>query len=171
MRTKKTKLLHLGIQILSFLPALLLLCMIFGFSAQTGEESGSLSFQISLFLVKLFSPFLPAASTNEILIARAEAIHFFVRKAAHMTEYFFLTLSLQLPMQTCLKHRFSFSRRLFLGLSAAVIFAATDELHQSFVAGRSGNIADVCIDSVGIFLASLILFLFSVIAKRRRTKA
>ena len=159
----------LYIRLLSFFPALLLLGIIFGFSAQTGEDSGSLSFQISLFLVQLFSPFLPAADTHEILWQRAETIHLFVRKAAHMTEYFLLTLSLHLPMLTCFKERFSSKSRLWIVFLLTLFFAATDEFHQSFVAGRSGNVIDVCIDSVGILSATLLIYVISL-KKRKRVK-
>ena len=155
------------VRLLSFLPALLLLGIIFGFSAQTGEDSGSLSFQISLFLVQLLSPFLPASDTNEILWQRAETIHIFIRKAAHITEYFLLTLSLHLPMLTCFKERFSLKSRLWIVFLFALFFAATDEFHQSFVAGRSGNITDVCIDSIGILSATILLCVISF-SKRKR---
>ena len=73
------------IKLLSLVPTILLLFLIFGFSAQDGESSGSLSFEISLFLVRLTSPLLPAAMSEEVLLERAELIHYFVRKAAHMT--------------------------------------------------------------------------------------
>mgnify|MGYP003300172424 CR=1 FL=1 len=97
-RKKHSDTITLLTKIFSFIPTLLLLFLIFGFSAQDGESSGSLSFQISLFLVKLASPLLPAAMSEEVLFERAEFIHYFVRKAAHMTEYFLLALSLQLPL-------------------------------------------------------------------------
>ena len=38
----------------------------------------------------------------------------------------------------------------------AVIYAGSDELHQTFVGGRSGRPLDVLIDSIGIVLAVLI---------------
>ena len=157
------------LRLLSFLPALFLLCLIFGFSAQNGEDSDSLSFQISLFIVQLISPLLPTAATDDILFARAEAIHLFVRKAAHMTEYFLLTLSLHLPLYVYLKQKLSFKMRLFFCLPAAIAFAALDEFHQSFVDGRSGNLFDVGIDSVGILLATVFLVIITKI-KRKRVK-
>ena len=154
-------------KILSFIPTLLLLFLIFGFSAQDGESSGSLSFQISLFLVKLASPLLPAAMSEEVLFERAELIHYFVRKAAHMTEYFLLALSLQLPLTAWFSKQFSLKLRIFTGFAATVLFAALDEFHQSFVPGRSGNFTDVCIDSTGALIASLCLFLFYSIYQKK----
>lgn len=153
-------------KLLSFVPAFTLLFLIFGFSAQDGESSGSLSFEISLFLVKLFSPLLPTALSENVLIERAEFIHYFVRKAAHMTEYFLLALSLQLPLAAwCSK--LSWKLRILTGFLLTVVFASLDELHQTFVPGRSGNFTDVCIDSTGAVIASLCLFIFFSIRQKR----
>lgn len=154
-------------KIFSFIPTLLLLFLIFGFSAQDGESSGSLSFQISLFLVKLASPLLPAAMSEEVLFEHAEFIHYFVRKAAHMTEYFLLALSLQLPLTAWFSNRLTLRLRILTGFAATIMFAALDEFHQSFVPGRSGNFIDVCIDSTGALIASLFLLLFYSIHQKK----
>lgn len=148
-------------RLLSFLPSLLLLFLIFGFSAQDGESSGSLSFQISLYIVQLFSPLLPVTLSDEVLFERANFIHIFVRKAAHMTEYFLLVLALHLPLKTYLKTKLSFSKRLLIAFFCTVFFAITDEFHQTLVPGRSGNVVDVCIDSIGALLATFLLWFLS----------
>ena len=148
------------LKLLSFVPTAFLLFLIFGFSAQDGESSGSLSFQISLFIVKLVSPLLPTVRSEDILFQRAELIHYFVRKAAHMTEYFLLALSLQLPLSAWFSTRLKPKFRILVGLAATILFAALDEFHQTFVPGRSGNFTDVCIDSIGAIIASLCLLIF-----------
>lgn len=155
------------LKLLSLVPTVLLLFLIFGFSAQDGESSGSLSFEISLFFVKLASPFLPAAMSEEVLLERAELIHYFVRKTAHMTEYFLLTLSLQLPLTAWFSNRLTPKLRILIGFAATVLFAALDEFHQTFVPGRSGNFTDVCIDSTGALIASLFLLLFYSIHRKK----
>ena len=155
------------LKLLSLVPTILLLFLIFGFSAQDGESSGSLSFEISLFLVKLASPFLPTAMSEEVLLERAELIHYFVRKAAHMTEYFLLTLSLQLPLTAWFSDKLAPKLRIVIGFAATVLFAALDEFHQTFVPGRSGNFTDVCIDSTGALIASLFLLLFYSIHRKK----
>ena len=169
-RKKHSDTISLLTKILSFIPTLLLLFLIFGFSAQDGESSGSLSFQISLFLVKLASPLLPAAMSEKILFERAELIHYFVRKAAHMTEYFLLALSLQLPLAAWFSKQLSLKLRILTGFAASVLFAALDEFHQSFVPGRSGNFTDVCIDSTGALIASLCLLLFYSVYQKKLAK-
>ena len=43
-------------------------------------------------------------------------------------------------------------------LLLAVFYAVSDELHQTFVFGRSGNLRDVAIDFVGILAAIVFLY-------------
>ena len=50
-------------------------------------------------------------------------------------------------------------------IAIALLYAASDELHQSFVEGRVGSPVDVCIDAAGVGLAGLAVWL------RRRSPA
>lgn len=164
--TFKKTLRYVG-KITSIIPTLALLFLIFGFSAQDGETSGSLSFEISLFLVKLFSPLLPASATEATLMEYAEQIHLYVRKAAHMTEYFLLALSLQLPLAAWFSHLPFWKLRIVTGFLCTVLLAASDEFHQTFVPGRSGNFIDVCIDSIGAVIASFCLYFIYLIRQKK----
>lgn len=155
------------LKVLSFVPTIALLILIFGFSAQDGESSGSLSFQVSLFLVRLFSPFIPTIQSEDVMVEYAELIHLYVRKAAHMTEYFLLTLSLQLPLAAWISNLLRWKYRILAGAVVTVLLAALDEFHQSFVPGRSGNFTDVCIDSIGVIAASICLYIFFIIREKR----
>ena len=155
------------LQLLSFLPALLLLYMIFGFSSQDAETSGSLSFEISLFIVRLFSPLLPVTTNEDIFMQRAEMIHIFVRKAAHMTEYFLLALSLQLPLYSYLRQKIYLKKRIIIGFLFTVLIAIADEFYQTTIPGRSGNIIDVCIDSTGALIAMFFLISLSYIKNHK----
>ena len=154
-------------KLLSFIPTILLLLLIFGFSAQDGETSGSLSFEISMFLVKLVSPLLPVSNTEATLLEYAEQLHLYVRKAAHMTEYFLLALSLQLPLAAWFPRLSFWKTRIVTGFFCTVVFAALDEFHQTFVPGRSGNVTDVCIDSVGALAASICLYVVFLLRQKK----
>jgi VanZ family protein len=70
-----------------------------------------------------------------------------LRKAAHMAEYGLLWF---------LWYRALEVRSPWPAIAITVAYAATDELHQSFVEGRHGTPVDVLIDSVGIALAVLV---------------
>jgi VanZ family protein len=48
-------------------------------------------------------------------------------------------------------------RALFVSAVIAVIYAISDEYHQTFVPFREGTIRDVFIDSIGVFLVYLFL--------------
>lgn len=56
-----------------------------------------------------------------------------------------------------------FKKAGILSFLFSVIYASSDEFHQTFVVGRDGNIIDVLIDSsgslVGILLSSIVYFL------------
>lgn len=119
-----------------WIPSICMMVMIFRFSMDTGEESSSISSVISDYL---------------------NISEFLVRKTAHITEYFLLTLSLALPFRFAMGLKKK--RAAFFMAAVAFIYASSDEIHQLFVGGRSGSFKDVMIDSIGIFL-SVVVFLF-----------
>ena len=67
-----------------------------------------------------------------------------LRKGAHVTEYAILSLVLLRAVG-----------REAPALALGVLYAASDELHQSFVRGRHASPVDVAIDSVGLLLGLL----------------
>lgn len=69
------------------------------------------------------------------------------RKLAHMTEYFVLTYFL---IKALLGHRINKKQALIAAVLLAIIYAISDEYHQTFIKGRSGVAGDVLIDSVGV---------------------
>ncbi|MEY8427439.1 VanZ family protein [Lachnospiraceae bacterium 46-15] len=139
---------------LSFLPALLLMYMIFSFSAQPGEVSSQMSYKASCKIIEA-ADYIFDANLEEWQIAEwADKIHFITRKLAHMAEYFALAVAVAFPLYVYGLHGF------LLMLTAGFIcvaFACGDEYHQSLVAGRSPSAKDVCIDSVGIFFGILLV--------------
>ncbi len=159
---------------LSFLPAVLMLLLIFRFSAQDGPSSGSLSYKVSYAIIKLFDRICSSGFPEEELISRAESIQLVVRKLAHITEFFFLTLSFYLPLRIWLPYKGAdiagkqYLYKLILpAFSLSLICAAADEFHQSFVPGRCGTPVDVLVDSVGMVAACLFLLYCNYRIKKR----
>ena len=72
--------------------------LIFSFSAQTGEVSGELSYKISYKIVEVKNEVLHENKDSYELSYEADNIHFYVRKAAHMTEYFLLAVAISFPL-------------------------------------------------------------------------
>jgi VanZ family protein len=66
-----------------------------------------------------------------------------LRKLAHIAEYAVLAFLLRRVLSTP------------WAFAAAVAYAISDELHQTFVRGREGRPRDVLIDAIGIVLGLL----------------
>lgn len=75
------------------------------------------------------------------------------RKGAHIGEYFILTLLFINFFKKYFTHKLNII--LWAG-GLALLYAFSDEYHQSFVFGREGKISDVGFDLIGITLAGLL---------------
>lgn len=152
----KKILIHL-LKPLSFLPAIVMMYLIYSFSAQTGEVSGALSYEVSYQIVETKNELLSENKSYDELAYSARSIEFYVRKAAHMTEYCLLAIAISFPLYVY------GVRGIWLILLAGVIcvgFAGLDEYHQSFVAGRGPSVRDVGIDSIGVLIGILLVQAF-----------
>lgn len=102
--------------------------VIFNFSAQNGEESGGLSKKVTTTFINKF-PYTRDLSveTKEKLIEHGEPI---VRKLAHLSIYTVVGMCIMSFMCT-----FRLKLRIKLGVSLVVglVYAISDEWHQSFV--------------------------------------
>ena len=151
---------------LSFLPAIVMMCIIFSFSAQDGVDSGSLSHEVSVKIVEVGNEVLQKGLSDWEIDEVATKIEYPVRKVAHMTEYFLLAVAVSFPF-------YVYGLRGFpLMLVAGVIcvgFACGDEYHQSFVDGRGPSVRDVGIDSIGVFagIITVRIFCWIVLAPSR----
>ena len=77
-------------------------------------------------------------------------INFTIRKLAHLSEYFILTLlTISLSKEYIKKEKII----LLISLIFCFIFALTDEYHQSLVPGRTSVFTDVIIDTIGGILS------------------
>lgn len=133
--------------------ALFWMCVIFAFSAQEQEESSAVSESFSYRMVRSADSFLGLNWDDERLHEIADAIEGYVRKAAHMTEFAILAVLIYIWLG---KWQFTKKKTMLLSMLFTALYAASDETHQLFVAGRSGRITDVMIDSAGAVLGVLI---------------
>lgn len=76
-----------------------------------------------------------------------------LRKLAHMAEYGLLVFLWWRALRRPLAERVAVA----LAVAISVVYAGTDEFHQSFVEGRHGTPVDVLIDSVGVAAVALLL--------------
>ncbi|MEO5717062.1 MAG: VanZ family protein [Chthoniobacterales bacterium] len=106
---------------------------------------------------RFLTPFLRWLNPEISWAAIAQA-HFFVRKAAHVTEYAILAALLFRGWRSL----FSVRAAVVAAFVTAVAFAAGDEFHQTFVASRTGAIGDVVIDCSGALLSLFFCWILSV---------
>ncbi len=126
---------------------------IFFFSSETAEESSALSGSVTEKLARFFFRdwFLP--ENAEILLQRMGKLEYLIRKSAHFMEYLVLGGLLALFMSTI---RIKYGFRILLSILIGVLYACSDELHQSMVDGRAMQSFDVLIDSGGIIFGALV---------------
>ena len=79
---------------------------------------------------------------------------FIFRKIAHLMEYAILTF---LFFRASSKN-LNFRRAISYAALFSITYALTDEYHQLFVFGREGNLGDILIDSLGVFLAVFLIY-------------
>lgn len=72
---------------------------------------------------------------------------FLVRKSAHIIAYFILGVLMYRALRVSIR-RWPARTVAGLALLSCSLYAVTDEIHQLFVPGRSGELRDVMIDSI-----------------------
>ena len=80
--------------------------------------------------------------------AHFERIHAVIRKLGHFTEYFVFGGLLWRALRSH-EAAGTRSRRFVLSIAITVIYAVSDEWHQSFVPSRTASVVDVLIDTIG----------------------
>lgn len=129
---------------INILLLILWMMLIFFMSSFNATDSGNQSGGIVEFISKLLH------------IDNINALSLIIRKTAHFTEYFILGL---LSINVLKYYNFNLNKIFIFSFIFCVFYACTDEFHQLFVPGRSGNILDVFIDSVGSLCGSCLIYL------------
>ena len=88
-----------------------------------------------------------------------QLLTFLVRKGAHIFAYFVLGILTFNALWRVDLSKFKFNRPAMLSIIVCALYAASDEFHQLFIIGRSGEIRDIMIDScaamAGVFVVSI----------------
>ncbi len=124
--------------------AILLVLFIWSNSLRNAERSTVQSDAV----LETVAPFLKNVPSHIIRFPRT-----FIRKTAHIVE--FATLGLTLCAALRIPGR-NPRRAAGFALVLSVLTASCDELIQRFVPGRSGQLSDVCLDTLGAALGILL---------------
>jgi VanZ family protein len=143
---------------LSFFLTISWMFVIFYLSHQPAERSSELSGTFLKFMLTIIAV-VPFSLELDI-------IHFLIRKSAHFIAYFMLGILLFHTVRLFYETNFIPMNVAFV---LSILYAISDEYHQTFIPGRSGEVRDVILDAsgslTGIVLYALIIYL---IIKRRQ---
>ncbi len=145
--------------------AVIWMALIFAFSHQKAEQSGEVSGTITYRMAEGVSEVFGLNWREEALTEHAEEWQHPVRKAAHMTEYAVLACIL---LGNLLQYPGLRNRAYLWAWMGAAAYAATDEFHQLFIEGRSGELKDVCIDSTGALIGLVVAWGLGTLWRGRR---
>ena len=106
---------------------------------------------------KFFNKNISSDELNEIKVKYTHP----VRKMAHFTIYMILGILVTLLVR---EYNVSFNKCLFISLLVCLLYSISDEVHQLFVIGRSGEIRDVLIDTSGSFIG---IFVFNKLFRKK----
>ena len=129
-------------KILSTLLVISWMFLIFMFSHQPATESATLSGGI-------------INTLENLLNANLDFIHTPLRKGAHITVYFFLGAFL---VNMYCHYTNTPKTIIILALITSILYAISDELHQTFIPGRSGEVLDVIYDTLGASFGIIIMY-------------
>ncbi len=128
------------------------MAVIFAFSARNASLSTKDSTTVGMWIGKFLMPGF-SGWEEEKQKDFAEKIDHTVRKTAHATEYAILGVLVAGGLVDGSKKR---AYRIFVPWAIGSVYAASDELHQMFVPGRSCQLTDIMLDSFGVLVGVLL---------------
>ena len=121
--------------------------IIFYFSSMNGEISQNQSrgflYHTITKIITFFDKNIDEEEKKQLVIKYDPII----RKIAHISIYFILEILVFIALN---QYDLNIKKIIFYSFLICIIYACTDELHQTFVSKRSGKIIDVLIDTIGI---------------------
>lgn len=135
--------------------SILIMALIYYFSADNAAASNQKSDSVLTLLYPLVSAWL-----------REEQLVFAVRKGAHFLIYAVLGASVFQFFKTW---NVSLGKTVMFTLAVCFCYACSDEFHQLFISGRSGQWSDVWLDTAGAGTAVLLTRLFTICRNREKT--
>ena len=161
---KSTKIIILAILSLAWMAC------IFKLSSMTSYNSNGKSIDIiSIFIEDTLnitnSYGITSSYPSNDKIAHASALlNPILRKVIHATVYFVLAFFIMILINIIFDYK-HYILGFIITLLICIIFASSDEIHQLFVAGRTGQLVDVVIDSIGALIGILFYSTYYLVYK------
>jgi len=131
-------------------PALVWAIVISGFSTSAFTSENT-----SRVIIPVLQWLFPHAAMGTL-----QHVHFLIRKCAHFTEYFILSLLILRGIRG--GRRETHLRWALIAIIIVAGYASLDEFHQMFVPGRTAAVTDVLLDTTGGIAAQMVAALFAL---------
>ncbi len=133
-------------RIILWILVILWMGIIFTFSSFNSNESSKQSKGIINFfienIVEIFDKDLTEVEKTNIV----NTLHTPVRKLAHFSIYLVLGVLVSLLLKT---YNLSTKNIILMSILICFLYASSDEIHQLFISGRSGEFKDILLDTFG----------------------
>lgn len=134
---------------------------IFYLSHQPANTSSELSSGITQIVVGIIETIIPFIEID------LDVWHFLIRKSAHFIAYFLLGIFI---VHALIVSRMQVFQSGLLAIIISLLYAISDEIHQLYIPGRSGEVRDVIIDTLGASTGVLLFVLCVLVFERRQQK-
>lgn len=158
-------------KIICWIPTIIVMVTIFRLSSEVANVSDGTSGRVCSFILSIFYKGYDSLS-DSVQADLIESIQFYIRKLAHFSIYAMLGICTHFG--TLFYSSLKKYSRVCISLGISLLYAISDEVHQLFVEGRSGQFRDVCIDFCGSIVGTVIFILclkLILTIKKERSKS
>ncbi|CEP84971.1 VanZ family protein [Paraclostridium sordellii] len=135
-----------------------------GFIYYMSNQPASISSSQSGGFINMLST-LPIIGNTIKELMKIGIAEFLIRKSAHMFLYFMLAILIYMVFKNI-----NNKKAYLCSIIGCFIYACTDEIHQLFITGRSGEFKDVLVDTLGATIGLLLVFIINKILSLRKNK-
>jgi VanZ family protein len=154
---------------ISWLPAVVIMGIIFYFSSRPVDDSNESSLTITNSILSIYENISNTQYQTEKRGNIIITLNHIIRKGAHFTEYAVLACAIALHFWVSKRKKIWL---LMAPIIVSALYASSDEFHQTMVQGRGGQVQDVLLDTTGAIAGSLVFSLMiSYIVYRRKRRA
>ena len=143
--------------------AVIWMIIVFKFSSQPADTSQNTSLNLTKRIVNVFFNNKSSIEKEQI----TEKLDPYIRKLAHFTLYAIGGILIANYINT---YNIKDKNKIIYSICIGATYACTDEFHQLFVEGRSGQLTDVLIDSLGVATGVCIFLCVITIFKKLKSK-
>lgn len=150
---------------LAWIPAVLIVVLIFVLSSQNGDNSKETSGNFARVVADRTR--LEVDYNDIENLQNFDAFNQFIRTLAHMTEYAVLSLCVGLAVSV---NGFKGKMRFIYMCLLSGMVSVLDEFYQIFIPGRYGDLIDIFFDCFSVFVVAVITYLLGNLYEKQRKK-